>query len=310
MLRSTLAQAGDLVKFKLNSDNKISSITIADENADGSKYKNGVIGGKLVADKAVAFIITDTDLTDTDLTDEDSYDVSTPSAITDNITKSQLFTNKDGEIVAIIADEKSTDNSDIYGLISSSSLTKNSKDDTVFELEGVANGTAFTALTKDQDDKYVTEDNVLVKITKSGDDIKSVVKAVIETAEDVVAEKDFKDDTVYMYSNSVAAAYAVKSGDLTAYQVLKVSGDRVQIGRPAAGDVAEDTEYQTIKGATVYIPKLDSDKAFDSWAIGSLDDISVNGYVVLLQTNDKSSNWDTIIYIPDGKDYQKLVAAK
>lgn len=291
---------GDLVRFKLNSDSKITEIAIAEANANGSKYKNGVIAGKLVADNAVAFILTDADA----MGDADSYDVSKPSAITDDITSSKYFTNKDGEIIAIIVDEAATDSTDIFGLINSKSEVRNDKDDDVFELTGVANGAAFTALTKnDTAASYETRDNVLVKITKSGDVIKSVEAAQIGDASAVKTETEFTtgDKDAYAYKNGSADPYTVMKGSLTAYQVLKLNGDRVQIGKDKA------VEYQTIKGATVYIPTLDSDKAFDSWAVGSLDDISVNGYVVLLQTNKKSSNWDTIIYIPDGKDYQKLV---
>lgn len=66
-----------------------------------------------------------------------------------------------------------------------------------------------------------------------------------------------------------AAGYDAKvaSGNMGAYKVTKVDGDRVQV---AGG-------YQTVKDAKVYIPTLDSDNTFEAWTIGSLEDIDIDG---------------------------------
>ena len=58
------------------------------------------------------------------------------------------------------------------------------------------------------------------------------------------------------------------------------------------------------------MPKLNSSNAFDTWTVGSIDDIGENDYVILLQTNKNSNNWDTVIVVSDSdaKDCPELIS--
>ena len=85
---------------------------------------------------------------------------------------------------------------------------------------------------------------------------------------------------------------------MKAYQVEKADSEKVKI----------DGAYQVIKDAKVYVANLKSNKKFDKWTIGSTADISINGYVVLVQTDKDSNNWDTVLYISD-KDAEDCVEA-
>lgn len=139
---------------------------------------------------------------------------------------------------------------------------------------------------------YATDWKNFVVIDKSGDEITAIKAATMDQKDKVQSESAFEtlgDGHAVMFKATSNYDAKVAGGNMGAYKVTKVDGDRVQV----AG------AYQTVKDAKVYIPTLDSDDAFDAWTIGSLDDIEIDGYIVLLQTNKKSSNWDTVVFIPD-----------
>lgn len=286
------AAPGDLVRYKLNSDNKVTEmVKYTDKTGKDAKYSNGVIDGKICADDMIVFIYNGKSVDDVD--DADNYKVAKASSLTDEFNEAQYFVNNKNDITAILVGEEATNATDTFGLINSKSNVQNSKDDPVFQIVGVANGVVLDALTKDNIGSYATDWNNFVVIDKSGDEISAIKAAIMDQKAKVQSESAFEalgDGHVVMFKaadeNYVGS---VAGGNMSAYKVTKVDGDRVQV----AG------EYQTVKDAKVYIPTLDSDDAFDSWTIGSLDDIEIDGYIVLLQTNKKSSNWDTVIFIPD-----------
>ncbi len=289
--------AQTLVRYKLNSNGEITEIVKADKKKTASaEYKNGVIAGVLTTDNTVVFTY---DATATDKGDKDNYDVAKLADLKDDTTQTfTYFTNSKGDMTAILVADDVTESSDIFALISSKSTVKNADDDTVFEIEGVADGATFTSNTKDNiSANYNTAYNVLMKISKTGDEIKNIVAATIEKATAVVSSSDFTKHHVYVYEDAAADGHL--SADLPQYVVDKKDGDRIQI----------DGAYQVIKDAKVYMPKLDSSNDFDTWTVGSIDDIGENDYVILLQTDKNSNNWDTVIVVSDSdaKDCPALI---
>ena len=131
-------------------------------------------------------------------------------------------------------------------------------------------------------------------ITKTGDEIKSVEAVTPNYKEEVSDSKtDVNGSKVVVYGNSKNDA---TFAGMKAYQVEKADSEKVKI----------DGAYQVIKDAKVYVANLKSNKKFDKWTIGSTADISINGYVVLIQTDKDSNNWDTVLYISD-KDAEDCV---
>ena len=291
-----------LVRYKLNSKGEITEIKAANKSKEASaEYKNGVIAGILTTDKTVVFTY---DATASDITDKDSYDVAKLADLKDDATQTfTYFTNSKGDMTAILVSDNVTESSDIFALISGKSTVKNADDDTVFEIEGVADGAAFTANTKDNTGNYADAYNVLMKVNKTGNEIKSIVAATIEKVQAIKSSSDYVKHHVYVYQNKAENNALIADGHLSAdlpqYIVAKKDGDRIKIGN----------EYQVIKDAKVYMPKLNASKEFDAWTVGSIDDIGENDYVILLQTNKNSNNWDTVIVVSDSdaKDCPELI---
>lgn len=305
--------AGALVEYKLNADGKISSMEAATGEATNTKYSNGVIAGKICSDDMVVFVKNTGAVSSAD-----TYKVVKASNITDDITSATYCTNSKSDITAILLDEAATDATDLFGFVNSISSIQNDKEEDVFEITGVADGKEFTEETKDDNVgnyNHGITDFSLIKM--SGGVVSSVTKLVTSTVQNETSVVDSFDEgrvaAVYTDGNQIGTF-----GDLSIYKVMKVSGDRVQINAEldeTTEDVTDDYKagsYQIVKDAKVYIPTLKNDKSFDAWTIGSVEDIELDGYVVLLQTNKKSSNWDTVIYIPYevARDYPSLITAK
>ena len=290
--------AGTLVEYKLNADGKVSAMEAAPNanNPAGSKYNNGVIDGKICADDMVVFV------KGSRAADKaDTYDLAKAENITDAITAGSYCTNNDSDITAILVDESATNSSDLFGFLNSRAEIKNDKDEPVFEVTGVANGKEITEQTDDatEVDFPIGVDSFGI-IKMSGGVVSEVVQLVAGTN---VEKSDSVKDTfatgkeAVMFTDGVAVGKFGTTGQFDAFKVMKVNGDRVLVSNNKAGTT--EGNYQTVKDATVYIPTLNSDNTFDAWTVGSVDDIEIEGFVVLLQTNKKSANWDTVIFIPD-----------
>ena len=305
--KTTGIEVGSLVRYKLNTKSEITDIAIPGTDKDGkvtgavltndtkksAKYKNGVIAGILTTDNTIVFMHKD----DEAPSDKDSYDIAKLTDLTDDEAQAfSYFTNSKGDMTAIKVSDKATEGSDIFALINGTSTVKNADDNTVFEITGVADGSTFTTNTKDnKPESYKTDNFTLMKIKKTGNEIKSISPATINPTDSIVSDQYNKGEA-YVYSDGNIEG-TLKA--LPEYIVTKKDGDRIQV----------NGAYQVVKGAKVYIPKLNSSKDFDEWTVGSVDDISENDYVVLLQTNKNSNNWDTVICIPEStaKDCPSLV---
>ena len=284
---------GALVQYKLNSKNEITEINTTNKTTKKTEYKNGVIGGKTAASNIAIF-----EFKGGDNTKKDNYSVLSVKDLTDNSAENAYyFENSKSDMTAILVHSDATASNDIYGVINSIYNTQNSSEDDVYQYVGLANGAEFDAMTKDQKaDTYANNMFALMYITKTGDEIKSVEAVTPNYKEEVSDNKtDVNGSKVVVYGNSKNDA---TFAGMKAYQVEKADSEKVKI----------DGAYQVIKDAKVYVANLKSNKKFDKWTIGSTADISINGYVVLVQTDKDSNNWDTVLYISD-KDAEDCVEA-
>ena len=290
---------GTLVQYKLNSKNEITEINApaVGNTTTKTKYKNGVIGGKTVASNIAVFEYKGADNA-TAKAKKDNYSVLAAKDLTDDSTTAAVyFENSKSDMTAILVTSDATASNDIYGVINSIYNTQNSSEDDVYQYVGLANGADLDAMTKDQaKNTYENSKYKLVYISKTGDEIRSV-EAVSPTYKNEVS--DSKNDV----SGKKVVVYGTNPGDATfanlkAYQVEKADSEKVKV----------NGAYQVIKDAKVYVANLKSNKKFDKWTIGSTADISINGYVVLVQTDKDSNNWDTVLYISD-KDAEDCVEA-
>ena len=284
---------GTLVQYKLNSKNEITEINTTNKKTTKTEYKNGVIGGKTAASNIAIF-----EFKGGDNTKKDNYSVLSVKDLTDNSAENAYyFENSKSDMTAILVRSDATASNDIYGVINSIYNTQNSSEDDVYQYVGIANGAEFDAMTKDQKaNTYANNKLALMYITKTGDEIKSVEAVTPNYKEEVSDSKtDVNGSKVVVYGNSKNDA---TFAGMKAYQVEKADSEKVKI----------DGAYQVIKDAKVYVANLKSNKKFDKWTIGSTADISINGYVVLVQTDKDSNNWDTVLYISD-KDAEDCVEA-
>ena len=292
---------GTLVQYKLNSKNEITEINApaAGNTTTKTKYKNGVIGGKTVASNIAVFEYKGADNA-TAKAKKDNYSVLAAKDLTDDSTTAAVyFENSKSDMTAILVTSDATASNDIYGVINSIYNTQNSSEDDVYQYVGLANGADLDAMTKDQaKNTYENSKYKLVYISKTGDEIRSV-EAVTPTYKTEVSDlkTDVSGKKVVAYGTAKNGGDAVFA-DMAAYQVEKADSEKVKV----------NGAYQVIKDAKVYVANLKSNKKFDKWTIGSTADISINGYVVLVQTDKDSNNWDTVLYISD-KDAEDCVEA-
>ena len=289
--------AGKLVQYKLNSKNEITEINATKKTTQKTEYKNGVIGGKTAASNIAVFEYKG-DATDAAKAKKDNYSVLAAKDLTDNSSSdAYYFENSKSDMTAILVTSDATASNDIYGVINSIYNTQNSSEDDVYQYVGLANGAELDAMTKDQaKNTYENSKYKLVYISKTGDEIRSV-KAVTPNYKSEVSDSkiDVNADKVVAYGTAKNDGDAVFA-DMAAYQVEKADSEKVKI----------DGSYQVIKDAKVYVANLKSNNKFDKWTIGSTSDIGINGYVVLIQTDKDSNNWDTVLYISD-KDAEDCV---
>ena len=282
-------EVGTLVQYKLNSKNEITKINApADGNTTTkTKYKNGVIGGKTVASNIAVF-----EYKGGDKAKKDSYSVLAAKDLTDDSdTAATYFVNSKSDMTAILVSSDSTASNDIYGVINSIYNTQNSSEDDVYQYVGLANGAELDAMTKDQaENTYESSKYKLVYISKTGDEIRSVKTVDANYKSEVSDSKDeVSAEKVVAYGPETDSVAQATFAGLKAYKVNKADSEKVQV----------NNIYQVIKDAKVYVANLKSDKTFDKWTLGSTSDIGIDGYVVLIQTDKDSNNWDTVLYISD-----------
>ena len=301
---------GTLVQYKLNSKNEITKINapVADNKTTKTKYKNGVIGGKTVASNIAVFEYKGAN-NEEDKAKKDNYSVLAAKDLTDDsATEATYFVNSKSDMTAILVSSDSTASNDIYGVINSIYDTQNSSEDDVYQYVGLANGAEFDAITKDKIGTYAADTKALMYITKTGDEIKSVEAVTPNYKEEISDDKKLvSGKNVVVYGKDGVVGDAEFAG-MVAYKVEKADSDKVKIKNVESKTTDDKLAYQVIKDAKVYVANLKSNKKFDKWTIGSTADISINGYVVLVQTDKDSNNWDTVLYISD-KDAEDCVEA-
>ena len=285
---------GQLVRYKVNSDNQVTEMTIATAKTSAkTEYNNGVLDGKLCADDMVVFVYNGQGVADAD-----NYKVVKASALTGDIAKDTfIFQNSKDEITAIKVGDEATSAVDTFGFVNSKSSVMNDKDEVVFEIVGVADGKELNAKTEPTD-TYEFDNKTFMKFDMSGDVIDRITAAKLAEKDNVLSEADFTADKA---NDAVMFKSGTPYGTVGNLMVYKTTADC------NGSSVEVDGVNRVIKDAKVYKATLNSDKAFAGWEIAEVTDIEEEGYVALLQTSKKSSNWDTVVYIPyevnrDNKD--------
>ncbi len=285
---------GQLVRYKVNSDNQVTEMTIATAKTSAkTEYNNGVLDGKLCADDMVVFVYNGQGVADAD-----NYKVVKASALTGDIAKDTfIFQNSKDEITAIKVGDAATSAVDTFGFVNSKSSVMNDKDEVVFEIVGVADGKELNAKTEPTG-TYEFDNKTFMKFDMSGDVIDRITAAKLAEKDNVLSEADFTADKA---NDAVMFKSGTPYGTVGNLMVYKTTADC------NGSSVEVDGVNRVIKDAKVYKATLNSDKAFAGWEIAEVTDIEEEGYVALLQTSKKSSNWDTVVYIPyevnrDNKD--------
>ena len=285
---------GQLVRYKVNSDNQVTEMTIATAKTSAkTEYNNGVLDGKLCADDMVVFVYNGRGVADAD-----NYKVVKASALTGDIAKDTfIFQNSKDEITAIKVGDAATSAVDTFGFVNSKSSVMNDKDEVVFEIVGVADGKELNAKTEPTG-TYEFDNKTFMKFDMSGDVIDRITAAKLAEKDNVLSEADFTADKA---NDAVMFKSGTPYGTVGNLMVYKTTADC------NGSSVEVDGVNRVIKDAKVYKATLNSDKAFAGWEIAEVTDIEEEGYVALLQTSKKSSNWDTVVYIPyevnrDNKD--------
>ena len=285
---------GQLVRYKVNSDNQVTEMTIATAKTSAkTEYNNGVLDGKLCADDMVVFVYNGQGVADAD-----NYKVVKASALTGDIAKDTfIFQNSKDEITAIKVGDAATSAVDTFGFVNSKSSVMNDKDEVVFEIVGVADGKELNAKTEPTG-TYEFDNKKFMKFDMSGDVIDRITAAKLAEKDNVLSEADFTADKA---NDAVMFKSGTPYGTVGNLMVYKTTADC------NGSSVEVDGVNRVIKDAKVYKATLNSDKAFAGWEIAEVTDIEEEGYVALLQTSKKSSNWDTVVYIPyevnrDNKD--------
>ena len=285
---------GQLVRYKVNSDNQVTEMTIATAKTSAkTEYNNGVLDGKLCADDMVVFVYNGHGVADAD-----NYKVVKASALTGDIAKDTfIFQNSKDEITAIKVGDAATSAVDTFGFVNSKSSVMNDKDEVVFEIVGVADGKELNAKTEPIG-TYEFDNKTFMKFDMSGDVIDRITAAKLAEKDNVLSEADFTADKA---NDAVMFKSGTPYGTVGNLMVYKTTADC------NGSSVEVDGVNRVIKDAKVYKATLNSDKAFAGWEIAEVTDIEEEGYVALLQTSKKSSNWDTVVYIPyevnrDNKD--------
>ena len=285
---------GQLVRYKVNSDNQVTEMTVATAKTSAkTEYNNGVLDGKLCADDMVVFVYNGQGVADAD-----NYKVVKASALTGDIAKDTfIFQNSKDEITAIKVGDAATSAVDTFGFVNSKSSVMNDKDEVVFEIVGVADGKELNAKTEPTG-TYEFDNKTFMKFDMSGDVIDRITAAKLAEKDNVLSEADFTADKA---NDAVMFKSGTPYGTVGNLMVYKTTADC------NGSSVEVDGVNRVIKDAKVYKATLNSDKAFAGWEIAEVTDIEEEGYVALLQTSKKSSNWDTVVYIPyevnrDNKD--------
>ena len=181
---------GQLVRYKVNSDNQVTEMTIATAKTSAkTEYNNGVLDGKLCADNMVVFVYNDQDVADAD-----NYKVVKASALTGDIAKDTfIFQNSKDEITAIKVGDAATSAVDTFGFVNSKSSVMNDKDEVVFEIVGVADGKELNAKTEPTV-TYEFDNKTFMKFDMSGDVIDRITAAKLAEKDNVLSEADFTAD--------------------------------------------------------------------------------------------------------------------
>lgn len=298
---------GNVATIKTNASG---TITALDEvnlmDASGLKLKaNGYLNGKPISDDVVVFVCS--------ADDEEDWYVGKLSDITtaDELVDTEYALNKEGKKIDLIVvwDSKDVGASDDFGFITSYTNDYNDDEEYVFSGTALIDGAAVDFITTD-DDEITTEKlgayNNLYVIEYSGDAIDNLIALEagtdVFTSADAISD-DFGDTVKALYYTGTGEPDVEFGGSLTEfYQVLSKDGSSLNF--------LDDADYQNVADAAFYQVVLKDTDLFSKLKVGSLSSCKKGCYAMLIQTDEDSDGWDTVIYITadDYADYIDAIA--
>lgn len=321
-------EADTLITYKTNADGKISAepkkYTVDNGKATaatGSLSSKGVLNGKLLTNDAVVFI--------NDVDDDGWYvgsvkDVDTDAKLDGN---AYYVVNSDGKIdcLVITKAEGIVDTNKTLGYINDWYSTQDSDDNDCYSVSMLANGVLKEYLTdgeldiKKLDNTEVSFNDykdllneTLFVFKFDGDMIDSIAVAKVVDS-NTVAEDFATGEDAYRFLSGIEGHDAATIASFNAYKVVAKDGDRIDVGVAADKEVDPAVEanpdYQLIEGAHYYKMVLNKGKtAIKNLEVGKASDVKKGTMVVLLQLDDDSDNWDTVVYMTKA-DYDDYVDA-
>lgn len=317
---------GALLEIKTNAAGKLVEATIpGPDNSPRAKFiankklsTKNLFDGKQVLKDAVVFVVPSFDgsaLNDKNTgfdKKEDCY-VTTIADVTNDEAFDAIYAwNKDGKINAMVVEKSAVGSNDLIGIITGYSLIPDSDDNTVYSLDVLADGKATTyetdILKDDVTDGAIIENDAnhmakLYQFKMSGDvitgltELKTTNNTLVGKAAPMDKFADADADAKALYFNDGNTVKNIADADVTflgvkASKVLKKSVDDINLGVDGGAD-----NFQNIADAKVYQIKVKTQGEIDDMVVSSVDKVRADSIVILLQLDEDSEAWDTVVYM-------------
>ena len=327
-LRTTLGSANSaLVKFTLNSDGEVkkieqpdfTEIVLNEDNATVSISKNGTIKGAKLSKDVVAFYYDDpwTAYTYDQLLEQDvEYDADAKNHI-------QLIGDGDAVLMLLGNDIDSSD--DTFGIITD--LSTFNDGDPKYEVELFVDGKKVTYNTDGKTnngsaydilgdiEEHLSDGVYLVRITLNKDDEITMVELPRKYQNLTAGYPTYamQSEANPVSDFATGAAAAIYSGNEAFISDHAAYTDNfVQVGTASSSNIRVVTgvdtksDYFSIADAKVYRIKIaeiegadegDRQYEIDEVVTMSASSVKEGGYVILIQTDEDSEAWDTVLYM-------------
>lgn len=311
---------GNVVEFDTNAAGKITDIEDADNLVSGNGKKlssKKTLAGRSVVDDVVVFVLdtAGADVQNSAIDDIDNCYVGTLAdvAVDETFANNNLYygLNKDDKVDVIVVkyDSAANETEKTMGFITAYGTAKNADGDNVYDLDVLIDGVAKSYQTEDRSDiALITgagNTTSLFKFSFRGDVISDVKLAAVEANDEVKTEFATGKDAVGYVDASIQND-STTVGSIKAYVVTERKDTKLNFGV----DASDDPINQWVDGAKFYKGVLSKDKTtIKNFEVAKLSDMSRDGgVVVLLQLDEDSDNWDTVLFLT-ADDYAKYVEA-
>jgi hypothetical protein len=256
--------ANDLVKYGLNSDGEINSLTVVTPTAATTKAvtKAGYVDGYKVAEDA--FIVLDADITGTAFAlaaGATEYSIGKLASLLDDTYTDVVYVKDSNDKIVVLVIEGAGSGSDaIYGVLNG-----------VFSTSDIDNG---AILMVDGEDVEYSAD---AAVTAANDQY--LYKIVVKTNGDVTLD----------YLDAISDAEMINDGVGTTWTAAYIENSRIKA--PAVGG---GTALNSPIASDVVVYVYDAD---DGWTLGTTSDIDVSSTIVVYATDSDNPGLVTFVLV-------------